>query len=115
MSISCCQGTPDINTALIWVIGQRIVMLTCIIMPDCADFLLQQAPWELIVKAAMTSAALRTGDTALHVGRHFSLRDAMKWARRMQVSFLCPTHPFPSLSHFLCSCLLPHTLRLQIW
>ena len=34
----------------------------------------------------MTAAGLRTGDTALHIGRHFSLRDAMKWAQRMQVS-----------------------------
>lgn len=34
----------------------------------------------------MEAAGLREGDTALHVGRHFSLRDALKWARRMQVT-----------------------------
>ena len=37
----------------------------------------------------MNAAGLREGDTALHVGRHFSLRDALKWARRMQVTPLC--------------------------
>lgn len=45
-----------------------------------------QAPWDTSVRAAMTAAGLRTGDTALHTGRHFSLRDAIKWACRMQVS-----------------------------
>ncbi|CAL5218660.1 g365 [Coccomyxa viridis] len=43
-----------------------------------------EAPWDTSVRAAMTAAGLRTGDTALHIGRHFSLRDAMKWAQRMQ-------------------------------
>ena len=45
-----------------------------------------QAPWEMSVRAAMDAAGLHEGDTALHVGRHFSLRDALKWARRMQVT-----------------------------
>lgn len=35
---------------------------------------------------------MRQGDAALHIGRHFSLRDALKWARRMQVRCLLPMH-----------------------
>ena len=46
----------------------------------------RQAPWDTSVRAAMAAAGLHTGDIALHVGRHFSLRDAMKWAQRMLVT-----------------------------
>ena len=28
---------------------------------------------------------MRAGGASLHVARHFSLRDVVKWARRMQV------------------------------
>ena len=52
-----------------------------------------QAPWDTSVSAAMMAAGLRTGDTALHIGRHFSLRDAMKWAGRMQVMILLEDIP----------------------
>ena len=56
--------------------------------------------------AAMHAAGLRSGDTVLHVGRYFSLRDAMKWARRMQVPF---SHPGTHLCCLSCpgvDCLL---------
>ncbi|KAK9809153.1 hypothetical protein WJX72_010301 [[Myrmecia] bisecta] len=36
------------------------------------------------ISASMEAAGLRSGDTALHVGRHFSLRDLFKWCGRMQ-------------------------------
>ena len=52
-----------------------------------------QAPWDTSVSAAMMAAGLRTGDTALHIGRHFSLRDAMKWAGSMQVMILLEDIP----------------------
>lgn len=35
--------------------------------------------------AALQAAGIRAGDLALHLGRHFSLRDLFKWCRRMQV------------------------------
>ena len=37
------------------------------------------------VAAAMKAVQLQAGDASLHVARHFSLRDVVKWARRMQV------------------------------
>ena len=52
-----------------------------------------ESHWEGTVHAAMHAAGLRIGDTVLHVGRYFSLRDAMKWARRMQVPFSHPGTP----------------------
>ena len=33
----------------------------------------------------MEAVQLQAGDASLHVARHFSLRDVVKWARRMQV------------------------------
>ena len=56
--------------------------------------------------AAMHAAGLRTGDTVLHVGRYFSLRDAMKWARRMQVPFLHPWHTCVAFHALGSNCLL---------
>ncbi len=41
--------------------------------------------WDSMAHAALHSAGLRAGDAALHVGRHFSMRDVLKWCRRMQV------------------------------
>ena len=35
--------------------------------------------------AAVQAAGLRPGELALSLGRHFSLRDLIKWCRRMQV------------------------------
>jgi midasin len=37
------------------------------------------------VQTATEAAGLCLGDTALHVGRHFSLRDVLKWCKRMKV------------------------------
>lgn len=44
------------------------------------------APWQVQAAAALVSAGLRAGDMALHLGRHFSVRDLFKWCKRMQVS-----------------------------
>lgn len=41
--------------------------------------------WADIAHAALEGAGLRAGDVALHVGRHFSMRDVLKWCQRMQV------------------------------
>ena len=35
--------------------------------------------------AALEAAGLRSGQLALSLGRYFSLRDVVKWCRRMQV------------------------------
>ena len=40
--------------------------------------------WEGTAEAAARAGGVRTGDPGLHVGRHFSLRDLIKWCRRMQ-------------------------------
>ncbi len=37
------------------------------------------------VHAALEAAGIRGGELAQSLGRHFSLRDLIKWARRMQV------------------------------
>ncbi len=66
-----------VSYALVHTSCSDILRVTCLIP--------LQAPWDTSVRAAMTAAGLRTGDAALHIGRHFSLRDAMKWAQRMQV------------------------------
>lgn len=42
---------------------------------------------ERLVRGAMEAGGLRAGDAALHVGRHFSLRDLIKWSHRMQVFY----------------------------
>lgn len=47
--------------------------------------------WHSMAHAALNSAGLRAGDAALHVGRHFSMRDVLKWCRRMQVLLLSST------------------------
>ena len=40
--------------------------------------------WEAAVFAAARAGGVRTGDAGMHIGRHFSLRDLVKWCRRMQ-------------------------------
>lgn len=40
--------------------------------------------WEGCAEAAARAGGVRPGDPGLHVGRHFSLRDLIKWCRRMQ-------------------------------
>ena len=37
------------------------------------------------VAAALAAGGVRPGDVALHVGRHFSIRDLIVWCKRMQV------------------------------
>ena len=37
------------------------------------------------MQAALEGVGLRAGDAALHIGRHFSLRDLFKWCRRLEV------------------------------
>lgn len=41
--------------------------------------------WTEGVTAALAANGFRGTDAALHVGRHFSMRDLIKWCRRMQV------------------------------
>lgn len=41
--------------------------------------------WHALADAAMEAAGLKRGALALHLGRHFSLRDVFKWCRRMMV------------------------------
>lgn len=45
----------------------------------------QRGPWHGLAEAALAAAGLRRGDLALHLGRHFSLRDVFKWCARMMV------------------------------
>ena len=40
--------------------------------------------WEGAVAAAAHAGGVRAGEPGLHVGRHFSLRDLVKWCRRLQ-------------------------------
>jgi len=40
--------------------------------------------WEAAVAAAARARGVRAGEPGLHVGRHFSLRDLVKWCRRLQ-------------------------------
>jgi len=40
--------------------------------------------WEAAVAAAARAGGVRAGEPGLHVGRHFSLRDLVKWCRRLQ-------------------------------
>ena len=42
-------------------------------------------PMQSAAHAALEAAGLRSGELTLSLGRHFSLRDLIKWARRMQV------------------------------
>lgn len=44
--------------------------------------------WDSLARGALEAAGLHAGDAALHVGRYFSMRDLLKWCRRMQVSIL---------------------------
>ena len=37
------------------------------------------------VARALAAGGVRAGDVALHVGRHFSIRDLIVWCKRMQV------------------------------
>ena len=40
--------------------------------------------WWPAVASGLAAAGLRPGDLALHLSRHLSLRDAVKWCRRME-------------------------------
>ncbi|KAG2499138.1 hypothetical protein HYH03_002721 [Edaphochlamys debaryana] len=44
----------------------------------------RRGPWHALAEAALEAAGLRRGELALHLGRHFSLRDVFKWCGRMR-------------------------------
>ena len=67
----CENGSPTQNFAEVrWTLLGSAV----------GDLQMQSA-----VHVALEAAGLRGGELSLSLGRHFSLRDLIKWARRMQV------------------------------
>ena len=53
------------------------------------------------IAAALAAGGVRAGDVALHVGRHFSIRDLIVWCKRMQVC-CCTLHLHLSDYTLLC-------------
>ncbi|KXZ56433.1 hypothetical protein GPECTOR_1g386 [Gonium pectorale] len=43
----------------------------------------RRGSWHALAEEALEAAGVRRGDLALHLGRHFSLRDVFKWCDRM--------------------------------
>ena len=46
----------------------------------------RRGAWHALSEAALAAAGVKRGELALHLGRHFSLRDVFKWCGRMVVS-----------------------------